>query len=221
MSKTGRVVNSLTSDVFQLNLKFSNLLCGTFCTQMAATLSQIPLVMNMLSSSCKKFGLTISLDKTVVMRQPPQGIRYSQPSIYVDGVTLKVIERWVACSIDKEICLRIDNGSAAFAALRNGVWSRKRIRTSTKIAVYNSCIVCRLLYSWETWATYRRHIRLPERFHQQCLQTFMTILFADGVRDTDILFRARVSSIEGYIHHDGLLWSGHVVRMSYDRIPIW
>ena len=74
-----------------------------------------------LSEACKAFGLTISLDKTVVMFQPASGTVFVEPSIYTDGEKLKVVDKFTYlgstinrfCSFDDEIALRLkkSNGS--------------------------------------------------------------------------------------------------------------
>lgn len=75
-----------------------NLLYADDCDLVAHTIQHTQEFMERLSRSCKAFGLSISFDKTVVMYQPSQGIRYIEPSIYVDDSRLGVVDKFVAPS---------------------------------------------------------------------------------------------------------------------------
>ena len=72
-----------------------------------------------------------SLDKTVVMFQPAPGTVYVEPSIYIDGKELKVIDKFTYlgstinrfCSLDDKIASRLKKATGAFSALKDCVWS--------------------------------------------------------------------------------------------------
>ena len=106
-----------------------DLLYADDCDLVSDSLQDMQTLMSRLSASCKEFGLSISLDKTVVMFQPAPGVPYTAPSIYVDGVKLKVVEKFTYlgsvlnrhCSLDDEISLRIKSASDAFYALQDRV----------------------------------------------------------------------------------------------------
>ena len=66
-----------------------DLLYADGCDLVAHTESDMQCFMDRLSEACKAFGLTISLDKTVVMLQPALGTVYVEPFIYTDGKKLK------------------------------------------------------------------------------------------------------------------------------------
>ena len=108
-----------------------NLLYADDCDLVAHTESDMQCFMDRLSEACKAFGLTISLDKTVVMFQPAPGTVYVEPSIYTDGKKLKVVDKFTylgstinrLCSLDDEIALRLKKATGAFSALKHRVWS--------------------------------------------------------------------------------------------------
>ena len=89
--------------------------------------------MDRLSEACRAFGLTISLDKTVVMFQPASGTVYVEPFIYTDGKKLKVVDKFTHlggtiyrfCSLDDEIVLRLKKETGAFSALKHRVWPQR------------------------------------------------------------------------------------------------
>ena len=65
-----------------------------------------------LLGACRKFGLTISLDKTVVMFQPAPRTMYTEPSTYVDGmITYLGITISRFCSHDDEIASRLERAT--------------------------------------------------------------------------------------------------------------
>ena len=66
-----------------------DLLCADDCDPVAHTESDMQCFLDGLSEACRAFGLTISLDKTVVMLQPALGTVYVEPFIYTDGKKLK------------------------------------------------------------------------------------------------------------------------------------
>ena len=90
---------------------------------------------------------------------------------------------------------------------------------STKVSVYNSCVLATLLYGCETWTLYSRHLKQLERFHQQCLRRVLMIGWKSFVPDTEILKKARMQSIESTILKYRLRWLGHVVRLQDSRLP--
>ena len=154
-----------------------DLLYADDCDLVAHRESDMQCFMDRLSEACRAFGLTISLDKTVVMFQPAPGTVYVEPSIYTDGKKLKVVDKFTYlgstinrfCSLDDEIALRLKKATGAFSALKHRVRSQRGLKKSTKPEVYNACVLTCLLYSCETWVVYRRHLKQLERFHQRCL----------------------------------------------------
>ena len=104
--------------------------------------------MDRLSEACRALGLTISLDKTVVMFQPAPGTVYVEPSIYTDGKKLKVVDKFTHlgstinrfCSLDDEVALRLQKATGAFSVLKHRVWSQRGLKKSTKLEVCNACL---------------------------------------------------------------------------------
>ena len=88
-----------------------------------------------------------------------------------------------------------------------------------KISVYKSCVLTTLLYSSETWTTYRRHLKWLERFHQKCLQRILRVSWQTYTPDTEVLHIADCLSIEAQMVYSQMRWSEHVVRMEDSRLP--
>ena len=85
---------------------------------------------NLFSSACDNFGLTISTKKTEVMYQPAPGKPYAEPTITVNKEKLPAADNFTylgstlsrSANIDAEVNNRIAKASAAFGRLRCKVW---------------------------------------------------------------------------------------------------
>ena len=60
-------------------------------------------------------------------------------------------------------------GLAASTLVRLGrVWSNRRLRLSSKLRVYNTCVLPVLLYGSETWTLLNEDGRKLQAFHMRC-----------------------------------------------------
>ena len=158
---------------------------------------------NLFSSACDDFGLTISTKKTEVMYQPAPGKPYAEPTITVNKEKLPAADNFTylgstlsrSANIDAEVNNRIAKASAAFGRLRCKVWERDGITLDTKLKVYRAIVMPTLLYGCETWTVYQRHARTLNRFHLNCLRKILRIRWQDKIPDTDVLSRSNMMSI--------------------------
>ena len=161
------------------------------------------------------------------MYSPPPGQDYIEPNIFVQGKRLNVVDTFIYLgssiardgSLDSEVQLRIAKACKAFGALEKRVWSDRGITIKTKLSVYESCVLTSLLYSSETWTTYRRHIQVLERFHQKCLRRILNIKWQSLTPDTIVLQQANTTSVEMILIRNQMRWAGHVTRMDDKRLP--
>ena len=86
------------------------------------------------------------------------------------------------------------------------VWNNRHLRKGTKISMYSAAVLTTLLYGAESWVTYRRHLRLLERFHQCCLRSILNIHWSDFITNIEVLERAEVNSIEAMLLKTQLRW---------------
>ena len=193
----------------------------------ANTEEDMQLIMDIFSRACLAFGLTINLKKTKVMHTPPIGQVYVEPNITVEGNRLGVVDSFVYLgstlsrngSLDAEISRRIAKVSTAFGELEKRVWSDRGTTTNTKLSVYETCVLTVLLYGSETWTTYRQHVNLHGRFHQNCICRILNIEWRSYIPDTVVLQRASSASIEQRLILNQMRWAGHAVRMGDGRLP--
>jgi hypothetical protein len=183
--------------------------------------------MNKFSNACNNFGLTINVLKTEVMYQPAPGKTHYHPCITVNGNILQSVDNFTylgstlstTANIDMEVNSRISKASSMFGRLRKNVWERSGLNLITKLKVYRAAVITTLLYACETWTVYSRHARQLNHFHMSCLRRIMKIKWQDKVPDTEILERANMQSMYTLLQKAQLRWSGHVSRMSDQRLP--
>ena len=99
------------------------------------------------------------------------------------------------------------------------MFGNQNLTIHTKIAVYNAVVISTILYGWETWVPYRRHIRLLESFHNRRLQLILGLRWWHKVTNSAIRSRAGIPSIESMLLQRQLHWLGHVIRMPHNRLP--
>ena len=105
------------------------------------------------SPAAKAFGLTVSIQKSVVMHQPAPATCGTEPSISIDDATLKNVENFTyldSCfssyaSLDMEIAIRLIKASNSFGRLRSRVWNERGLKEETKIAFYRAVVLFSLL----------------------------------------------------------------------------
>ena len=183
--------------------------------------------MDIFSSACDAFGLTISTKKTEVMFQPTPHTNYSDPTITVKGQKLPTVDKFTYPGstlsrnvlIDDEVDARIAKASTAFGRLHKNVWKRQGLNLQTKLEVYKTVVMTTLLYACETWTVCCRHARELIRFHINCLRRLLHINWQDMIPDTEVPKRAGLQSIHALLEKVQLRWAGHVVRVSDESLP--
>ena len=173
--------------------------------------------------ACNEFGLTISLKKTNIVCQDVS----SNPSISNGDYTLEVVEDFTYLgstissnlSLDTEVNKRIGK-AAALARLRGWVWDNTMLTITTKMKVYQACVLCTLLYSGETWTLYSRQVRRLNTFNLRCLRRILGITWQDRVSNKDVLAQAGVPSRFALLSQRRLRWLGHHYEMKTHENPM-
>lgn len=175
------------------------------------------------SNACKEFALTISIKKTEVMTQD-----VADPiPICIDGSALAMVDkfRYLGSTLtnnnclDAEISARIGKAATVMSKLTKRVWENKNLTTNTKLRVYRACVLSTLLYGSETWTTYARQETKLNTYHMRCLRRILSITWADKITNTEVLNRAKSTTIFAMLSERRLRWLGHVRRMDKGRIP--
>lgn len=179
------------------------------------------------ATAAKSFGLTVSIEKTEVLRQLAPNTARPPANISMDGNVLKNVDTFKylgscinsAANIDDEVLCRISRASQAFGRLHTRIWHERGISIKTKLKVYRAVVLPSLLYGCETWTCYRRHIKKLDHFHLRCLRKLLRIDWKDQIPNQEVLRRAETTGIEAMLNQSQLRWSGHVTRMDDSRLP--
>ena len=114
---------------------------------------------------------------------------------------------------------RLGKASSAFGRPYSRAWNNKHLKKATKVSVYRAVVLTTLLYSSESWLTYRHHLRLLERFHQCCLRSIFNNHWSDYITNVEVLERAGITSIKAMLMKTQLCWAAHVSRMEDHHLP--
>src|ERR1700754_5109922 len=153
------------------------------CALNAGNANDMQESLDLFSTACSNFGLTISTKKTEVMYQPAPGKQYRESTITVKDQTLTSVEKFTFLGstlsrnvhINEETDARIAKASSAFGRLCTTVWDRKGISLITKLKVYSAVVLSTLLYASETWTVYQRHAKKLNCFHLLCLRKLVKV----------------------------------------------
>jgi len=180
--------------------------------------------LNTLADYYHRAGLTINIKKTEIL-QPSSS---SQQSFTVHGDTLNITQQFTYLGsklssdsdLTNETQQQIKIASSAFGRLANRVFFNRNLTTvSTKVAVYKAICLSILLYGYENWIPYRRHVKALEAYHIRCLQSIIGIRWWHRKTHIEIRNLAKLESVEHLMLQRQLRWLGHVLRMPSNRLP--
>ena len=122
-------------------------------------------------------------------------------------------------SLENEILTRLGKTSTTFGRLTKRVWKNRHLSISTKVRVYEACVLSILLYGAETWPTYRSQESKLTAFHTSCLRFILGKTWEDKIANEDIFKITGSGPLSSRLKFYRLRWAGHVNRMSQHRIP--
>ena len=175
------------------------------------------------SNASKKFGLKINIKKTEVLYQP-SSTRTREEDIIVDGNKLNSVLEFTYLGstisnngcIDDEIQRRMAKASASFGRLRQRLWNNHHVSMRVKGKIYCAVVVSTLLCGAEAWTVYKRK---KIAYMMRHLPSIMRITWMDKLTNKEILERTGLPSMEDLLIRKNLRWTGHLMRMSSDRLP--
>ena len=178
--------------------------------------------LDVMSEAYLRAGLMVNATKTEILSTSSP----DAPTIFISGNQLRKSENFIylgsnisfSGDLTNEIQRHIDLGSSAFGRLNKRVFGNQNLTIHTKIAVYDAAVISTILYSCETWAPFRHHIRLLESFHIRHLQLILGLRWWHKVTYSEIISRAGIPTIKSMLLHRQLRWLGHI-RMPHSRLP--
>ena len=187
---------------------------------------EIQRIVDAFSDASKKFGLKINIKKTEVLYQP-NSTRTREEDIMVDGNKLNSVPEFTYLGstissdgrIEAEIQRRMAKASASFGRLCQRLWNNHHVSTRVKGKIYRAIVLSTLLYGAEAWTVYRRQVKKLHAFMMRHLHSIMRLTWKDKVTNKEILGQIGLPSMEDLLIKKNLLWTGHLMRMSSDRLP--
>ena len=156
--------------------------------------------------------------------QPPKPISLRPGEVPVEVVSnFQYLGSVVSsdCSPTAEVESRIAKASQAFRSLSRLLWYQKRIKTTTKLRIFNSVIVptLQLLYGLESVVLLEPHIHRLQSFIMHCLRIILRVSIWDKKRNTSIRKMAQQQRVSSIVSQRRLRLLGHIVRMDDHRLP--
>jgi hypothetical protein len=178
------------------------------------------------SEASKKFGLKINIRKTEVLYQP-NSTRTHEEDITVEGNKLNSVSEFTYLGstissdghLDAEIQRRMAKASASFGRLRQRLWNNHHVSTRVKGKVYRAIVLSTLLYGAEAWTVYRCQVKKLHAFMMRHLCSIMRITWKDKSDKQGNTRTDGLPSMEDLLIKKNLPWTGHLMRMSSDRLP--
>ena len=85
--------------------------------------------------------------------------------------------------------------------------------------IYRVIVLSTLLHGAEVWTVYTPQVKKMHAFIMRHLRSIMRITWMDKVTNKEILERTGLPSMEDLLIRKNLRWTGHLMRMSPDRLP--
>ena len=149
------------------------------------------------------------------------------PSIQIDGNVLNNVDSFKYLgstissnvSLDSELTSRIGKAAGVMSKLTKRVWTNRLLTNHTKLRVYSACVLSTLLYGAEVWTLYTKQEKRLNSFHLRCIRRILGISWQEQMPDTEVLEKAKMTSIYAMLRQRRLRWIGHVNRMPNHRLP--
>jgi len=143
------------------------------------------------------------------------------PTVTVQGHEVTVIEEFVylgslihsSVQSTHDINHRSAITHAAMQALDNQIW-RSRVSTSTKLKLYNTCILPIFLYGSDCWAVLKTDTQEIDAFDQWCLRMLLCIKWHQFVRNDEVRRLMGQPKLTAIVLSHRLTLFGHIARMN-------
>ena len=185
-----RTVESCSIGVTFGQISFTDLDFADDVSLLAELLELLVPILETIASEAASLGLEVNWQKTKVQALC---CREDMPlTIKVQGQDLMVVEEFVylgslihsstgsTCDISRRCAIT----RVAMQSLENQIWSR--LAVSTKLKLYNTCILPIFLYGLDCWAISKSDARKNGALNQWCLHMLLGIKWYEFVRNDDV-----------------------------------
>jgi len=96
------------------------------------------------------------------------------------------------------------------------VWSNRQLSLSSKLRIYNCCILALMLYGSEAWTILKADRQKLQSFHLRCQRRKLQIRWSDFVTNADVSARTSLTDVHSIISQTRHALFGHIRRLPPD-----
>ena len=192
-------------------------------TLIADSWEDLKSMLKSLEVRCRDMGLTITSKKTKTLAVLPDN-SHPKPepiSLHPDDVPLEVVSNFQYlgsivqdnCDSSVEVDPRISKASRAFRQLSHILWYQRKIRTRTKLRMFNSAILPIFLYSLECTVLLEAQLHNLQSFVMQCLRIILGVSVWEMKHSTAIRKMAKQHRLSSILTQRRLRFLDHLSRM--------
>ncbi|KAK7112920.1 hypothetical protein V1264_012294 [Littorina saxatilis] len=146
--------------------------------------------------------------------------------IQVDGTDLPTTEAFTYLGsivrddggAGNDIKSRLTNARNTFRVLNN-VWRSSKYSSTTKLRLYQSCVLSILLYGSECWKMTESDLTKLSTFHTKSLRRILRRIFwPNTISNQQLLAQCNQKSMETIVTRRRWKWIGHVLQRQQDNI---
>ena len=119
-------------------------------------------------------------------------------------------------STKQEVSIRIKAGWSVFGKYRE-IFLNRHVPMSLKRKVFNQCVLPAITYGCQTWSLTKTLVKELETSQRAMERRTLTVKLEDGIRNTTIRQRTRVTDIVQYVTNTKWKWAGHIARTKDNR----
>ena len=159
----------------------------------------------MFQQEASYLGLKISWQKTELQDLPRKDIPVN---LVLHGQSIEAVNDFIYLGSkisntgrsEPDILRRLGLASSAMNSLHR-VWKMRRLKLTTKLSIYRTCIIPVLLYGSGTWTFLQTDLRRLEAFHQRCQRTILDIHWYDHITNAEVTQRTKLATIGHLVRH--------------------
>ena len=122
-------------------------------------------------------------------------------------------------STKQEVSIRIKAEWSVFGKYRE-IFLNRHLPMSLKRKVFNQCVLPAMTYGCQTWSLTKALVKKLETSQRAMERRMFNVKLKDGIRNTTIRHRTRVTDIVQYVTNTKWKWAGHISRIKDNRWTI-
>ena len=196
--RMGLCINTVKTEIMCIGNIADSFVDGTKLAIFSDTPDCLQSLLTSYNDVAKRMGLCINTVKTEIMCIDNIADSFVDGTKLANVTRFKYLGSYVSsdCYMKEELASRIQAISCAFGRLRKRVFDSHDLTASTKVAVYNQCLMPLLMYGSETWTLYQHEIMQLRTIQQRHLPLILNIIWDDYISNEEVLRRIDVEDLE-------------------------